>query len=78
MNLKNQLIKTYPQNLRPVKGYRIFEEKETVKTMSKGGYILPYFSFCWVVVHFLGSGGYFLAGGGWWWKYFGVDDGGIV
>ena len=33
-----------------------------------------YFGFCWMVVHFSGSGGgggYILAGGGWWWIYFG-------
>ena len=39
-----------------------FEEKETVKTMSKEGYLLIYFGFCWVVV---GGGGYFLTDGGW-------------
>ena len=33
-----------------------FEEKETVKAISKGVYIWIYFSFCGVVVHFLGGG----------------------
>ena len=48
-----------------------FEEKDTVKAMSKGGYIWIYFGFFvgwwsmfWEVI---GSGGYILAGGGWWW-----------
>ena len=35
-----------------------FEEKETAKTMSKGGYILIYFGFGWVMVHSLGGGGW--------------------
>ena len=38
------------------KGILHFVEKETVKTMSKGGYIRIYFRFYWVVVHFLGGG----------------------
>ena len=53
-----------------------FEDKETVKAMSKGGY----FGFCGVVVHFrkwqvvvdilwlvVRGGGHILASGGWWW-----------
>ena len=38
------------------KGILHFEEKETVKAMSKGGYIWIYFGFCGVVVDFLGNG----------------------
>ena len=34
------------QNFRHVRGYHIYEENETVKTMSKGGYIWIYFGFC--------------------------------
>ena len=67
------------------KGTLDLEEKETVKAMSKGGYVWIYFGFCGVVVHFLVIGRYssvyILAGGEWWWMYFGwwckvVDDGG--
>ena len=57
-----------------------FEEKETVKVMSKEviyEYILAFagrysgFSIFWEMV---GSGGYILAGGAWWWVV--VDGGG--
>ena len=57
-----------------------FVEKETVKTMLKGGYtymnIFLAFTGWWSVVVdifwlVVGGGGYILAGGGWWWIYFG-------
>ena len=51
-------------------GILLFEEKETAKTMSKGGYIRIYFGFCWVVV----GGGYILAGSGWWWMVVGGGE----
>ena len=47
-----------------------FEEKRTVKAMSKR----IYFGFCGMAVRFwemVGSGGYILAGGGWWWMVVG-------
>ena len=59
------------QNLHHVKDCRIFEEKEPVKTMSKGGYIRIYFGFCCVVVHFVGGGGWWCIYFGWWWMVVG-------
>ena len=51
-----------------------FEEKETVKPMSKGGYIRKFFEKWQVVVDIfwlvVGGGGYIFAVGEWWWIYF--------
>ena len=47
-----------------------FEEKETVKAMSKGyiyEYILAFAGWWSIFWEMVGSGGYILAGGGWWW-----------
>ena len=48
-----------------------FEEKETVKPMSKGGYIRKFFGKWQVVVDIfwlvVGGGGYIFAVGEWWW-----------
>ena len=69
LNLKNELIKTVSQKI-SITEILLFEEKETVKTISKGAihkYILAFAgwqSIFWVVV---GGGGCILAGGGWWW-----------
>ena len=82
MNLKNELIKTLSQKI-SITEILHFEEKDAVKTMSKGAmykYILAFAGWqsiflvvvdaFWLVV---GGGGYILAGGGWWWV---VVDGG--
>ena len=76
MNLKNELIKTLSQKI-SITEILHFEEKEAVKTMSKGAmykYILAFAGWqsiflvvvdaFWLVV---GGGGHILAGGGWWW-----------
>ena len=58
MNLKKELIKSLSHKIFARKGILHFEEKETKKTISKEGYMLIYFDLCWVVVHFLGDGGW--------------------
>ena len=71
MNFKNELIKTLSHKIF-ITEILHFEEKETVKTLSKGAiyeYILAFaFGWWWVVVNVLwlvvGGGGYILAGGG--------------
>lgn len=56
--MKNELIKLYQTKSPSRKGILHFEEKETKKTISKGGYMLIYFDLCRVVVHLLGDGGW--------------------
>ena len=57
MNLKSELIKTYGTKSPSRKGVLHFEEKESVKIMSKR-------MLNWLL---LGGGAFF----GWWWMYFG-------
>ena len=84
LNLKSELIKTYGTKSPSRKGVLHFEEKESVKIMSKrmlnwlllgGG---AFFGWWWVVVDVfwlvVGSGGYILAGGWWWWVVVNVGE----
>ena len=51
-----------------------FEEKITVKTMSKEviyEFILAFVEWRSIFGEMVGSGVYIWAGGGWWWIYFG-------
>ena len=73
MNLKNELIKTLSQKI-SITEILHFEEKEAVKTMSKGAmykYILAFAGWQSIFLVVVGGGGCILAGGGWWWIYFG-------
>ena len=56
LEFENELIKIYHAKSPSRKVILHFEEKETVKAMSNGGYIWICFGFCGVVVHFLGNG----------------------
>ena len=69
MNLKNELIKTLSQKI-SITEILHFEEKEAVKTMSKGAMYKYILAFAWWQSIFLVVVDAFwlvVGGGGWWW-----------